>query len=331
VLAGDVRFEGFTATDWTRVLSLFTPRRTASESRDPERPRGGVVAVHEGGALIKLVHTEIGRLRLDDARASWPLDVSELALRHHASWAASLERGSLESIMDQFGARSRRDDDATTQLLLLVELAQAEVMSRRIELWPRRLRGVPIPRASVVHGSIDTICPAGRTILIGLFEDGELWTSVALRRAPRGFDLILGPDELRLDMGLLAGDWRRDYRHLARAVEDRAGPLALGCYAEVETLRRLEVDATPGAWARAVAIRDVILSPLAAPLAIPIGLDAGRAAFAALRSVAERWDPLGIAGPAFEKVKERLSREDVADVLGFHPLEVLRKMLSRER
>jgi hypothetical protein len=213
----------------------------------------------------------------------------------------------------------------------LLELAQGELMSRRIELWPRRLRGVPIPSSAVVDGSIDTICPVGRTILVGLFEGGELWTCVALRRAARGFDLILGPDELRLDMGLLAGDWRRDYRHLARVVEDRAGPLALGCYAEVETIRRLEVDATPGAWARAVAVRDVILSPLAPPLAIPIGLDAGRAAFAALRSVAERWDPLGVAAPALERVKERLGREDVADVLGFHPLELLRKMLSRER
>jgi len=61
----------------------------------------------------------------------------------------------------------------------------------------------------------------------------------------------------------------------------------------VSTIRKLEVDPTPGAWARAAAVRDLILSPLPAPLAIPLGVDAGRAAFHALRAVAERVDPIG--------------------------------------
>ena len=46
-----VDYEGFTATDWTRFLSLFRPRRPGGEERDPSRPRGGVIAVHEGGEL----------------------------------------------------------------------------------------------------------------------------------------------------------------------------------------------------------------------------------------------------------------------------------------
>ncbi|HVY48996.1 MAG TPA: hypothetical protein VHB21_24065 [Minicystis sp.] len=348
MFSADVRFEGFTATDWTRVLSLFRPRRAAGEARDPARPHGGVVAVHKDGRLLKLVHTAVGRLRLDEARAAWPLAVDELARRHDASWAAVLELGALEAIMEGFGAKSRRTDDATTQLLHLVELAQIEVLRRRIELWPRRLRGVPIPSPAVVHGTMDALCPVGKTMLLGAFEAGELWTMVALRRGAGGLDLILGPDEVRADMGLLAGDWRRDHRHLARAVEHRGGPLAFGCYAEVATLRRLEVDPTPGAWARAAAVRDVILAPLPAPLAIPLGLDAGRAAFAALRSAAERLDPLGVAAPALERLRERIvtasqrepaegeghERGPVADLvalLGFHPLELLRKLLSRER
>src|SRR5262249_38237719 len=105
VLSADVRFEGFTATDWIRVLSLFRPRRMQGDERNPERPRGGVIAVHSGGRLIKLVHTEVGRLRLDDIARAWPLTSEELAHRHHASWAATLEAGTLEAIMDEFGAR----------------------------------------------------------------------------------------------------------------------------------------------------------------------------------------------------------------------------------
>lgn len=335
MFAGDVRFEGFTATDWSRVLSLFRPRRASNAPRDPDRARGGVVAVHDGRRLRKLVHTEVGRLRLEDAQRDWPLGVEELARRHHASWAVTLELGALERIMERFASRARRGEDLTTQLITVFSLAREEMLGGGIDLWPGRMRGVPIPSPGVVRGTFESICPAGKTMLVGLFQDGELWTSVAMRRTERGVDLVLGPDEIRADMGLLAGDWRRDCRHLARAVEERSGPLALGCYAEATRFQELEVDATPGAWARAVAVRDVILTPLAPPLAIPLGIDAGRAAFGALRAVAERIDPVGVVGPALAALREMTGRPQGEDGENagkpFSPLEVLRRLLSRER
>jgi hypothetical protein len=338
VLSADVRFEGFTATDWIRVLSLFRPRRASGEGRDPDRPRGGVVAVQTRGKLRKLLHTEVGRLRLEDAQKDWPLSGEELARRHHASWGAVLESGTLERIMERFGARARRGDDLTTQAITLWSIAQDELLAGHLDLWPHRLRGVPIPTAGMIHGSLDAVCPVGRTMVLGLFEGGELWTSIALRRALTGFNLILGPDEVRGDMGLLAGDWRRDYRHLSRAIESRSGQLAFGCYAETATFRKLEVDPSPGAWARAVAVRDVILSPLPAGMAIPLGIDAGRAAFLAMRRVVERMDTAGVVGSSLERLFDRAAQAasgggegDVAAVLGFQPLELLRKLLSRER
>jgi hypothetical protein len=331
VLSPDFCFEGFTATDWVRVLSLFQPRRTGGEVRDPDRPRGGVVAIHAGGRLKKLVHTEVGRLRLEDAQRASPLSAERLAVRHHASWAAMIEVGTLEAILEQFSARTRRGDDLIAQALLFLQLAREEHLTGRIDLWPARLRGVPIPSPMVVRGTLDSLVGIGKTMVVGLFEDGELWTSFALRRDVRGINLILGPDEIREDMGLLAGDWRRDYRHLSRAIEQRAGDLSLGCFAEAETIRNLEVDPSPGAWARAVAVRDVILEPVPPAMAIPLGIDAGRAALSALRAVAERVDPAGFLGPAVRAVLDRAgSDSEMAAMLGFHPLELLRKLISRE-
>lgn len=332
MLSPDVRFEGFTATDWVRVLSLFRPRRVSGQDRDPSRAHGGVVAVHAGGKLRKLVHTDVGRLRIDEAQRSFPMPAEALARSHDASWAAVVEAYALENIMERFGARARRGDDLTVQTLTLLQLARDELLAGRLELWPRRLRGVPIPTPGVVRGTLDSVCPPGRTIVLGLFEAGELWTSIALRRSAQGFDLILGPDEVRGDMGLLAGDWRRDYRHLFRAIEERSGPIALGCYAEVSTLRALVVDPNPGAWARAVAVRDVILSPIPAAVALPLGIDAGRAALSALRAIAERVDPVGVVGPVVRSLLEGKMRDrDVASVLGFQPLDLLRRLVSREQ
>ena len=337
MFAADTRFEGFTATDWERVLGLFRPRRAVAEERDPERPRGGIIAVHGDGRLRKLVHTTVGRLRLDDALPDWPIAPEELARRHRASWAAVLEMGALETIMERFGARARRGDDLTTQVLTFLALARDEVVAGRIQHWPARLAGVPVPSANMIRTTLDAVCPPGRSLLIGLFEDGELWTSLALRRAPSGlFDRVLGPDEVRREMGLLAGDWRRDFRHLSRAVEDEMGPLAFGCFAEASTFRALEVDPAPGAWTRAVAVRDVILSPVPIAMALPLGLDAGRAAFGIARSLAEQtgvWAALAPALSGFGSVARQVffGDREPADVFGFDPLELLRRLLTRDR
>lgn len=332
VLSHNVRFEGFTATDWIRFLSLFKPRTQDGAERDPARPKGGIVAVHSNGSLRKLLHTQAGRLRLSDIAKDFPMPAETLAGRHDASWAAILESGALDTIMDRFGQRCRRGDDLTVQTLLLLELFRDEMLAGRISFWPRRLAGLMVPTASMVRATLDSICPMGRSLVLGLFDEGELWTSICLRRGGEGIDTILGPDELRVDMGLLSGDWRRDYRHLLHAAQDRLGPIALGCFSDVDTLKRLISDSTPGAWARAVAVRDVILTPVPGTVAIPLGIDAGRAAMSIFKRMVDRLDPLGIAVPTAQVLMDRFGGEpEVTRVLGFNPLELLRRLLSRER
>lgn len=331
VFAPDVRFEGFTCEDWQRVLELFRPLRPAGKPRSLDRPQGQIVAVHGGGKLLKLLHSKAGRLRLDELGRDWPVTAEQLARRHDASWALKIEVGALDDVMIELGRRLERHDDYTTQWLTLVEELQDQVTRGRIEIWPNRLAGVPIPTKHMVDRSFDMVVPPGKTMLVGLFDRDELWTSIALRRERAGFELVLGPDELRPHLGLLSGDFRRDHRHLARLVSDRAGPLSLGCFAEYQTFRNLEVDATPGSWAVAVAVRDVVLQPLPAAMALPLGVDVGRAAFNALRGVASRFDATGILTPAFDAIRDvALGERQIEDVLGFNPLGVLRALLSRD-
>ena len=331
MLAPEVRFEGFTHQDWVRVLELFRPRRPEGRARDPERPRGFVIAVHDGDELLKLLHSRVGRLRLDDLSPDWPVTAEELARRHHASGAVCLERDALENVMEELGMRLRREDDLTAQWLTLLSLVQAQLNAGRIQMWPQRLRGMPLPGKPMIDRTLDLVCPRGKTMLIGLFDHDELWSSIALRRGARGIDLVLGPDALRGELGLLSGDFRRDHRHLVRAVSERAGPLSLGCFAEYRTFLDLEVDPTPGAWALAIAVRDVVLHPVPAAMALPIGIDAGRAAFSALREVATRIDPAGVLAPALGAMRDvAFGNRKLEDVLGFNPLELLRRLLSRE-
>jgi hypothetical protein len=360
VFSADVRFEGFTQVDWVRFLSLFTPRKTDGGERDPTRPQGAVIAVERNGRLQKLLHSQVGRLRLEEAGADWPLTPEQLASRHHASFGIVIRAGALERVMSNFALRLRRSDDFLAQMLLFVAAIRDELERGGIAYFPTRLAGLPIPTAAMLDSTFDAVCPRREVMVFGLFEGGELWTSLAIRRNADGrIDTVLGPDEVRREMGVLSGDWRRDYRHLRRAVERRLGRVALGLFSEKSTFRDLQVDATPGAWAKAAAIRDVILSPVPVALAIPLGLDVSRAALSVARTALSktrstlelpRGLPLSEAtqmfpalGPLLLRVREAVQPglemasamlgdvDAEADPQAFSLLELVRRLVARDR
>jgi hypothetical protein len=334
VLTADVRFEGWTTEDWRRVLQLFKPR--ASPAVDATRPRGGLIAIRDHGRVRKLLHTRNGRI--DPPAAGEPLaSIATLAERHHASWAVALSVGALEEVMERFGARCRRSDNLLDQTLKLGGIVRELMHEGMLESWPERLRGVPVPTAAMAERTLDTLCADGHVICLGMFKDEGLYTSLVARRRGRAFDLIAGPDEIRAEMGLLSGDFRRDQRYLVHAVEDLYGPLSLGCFAEFDVFRELQMDARPGAWSRAIAIRDVILSPLPGAIAVALGFDGVRVLAENVRSVTRRFDAFGFAErllePSLESLRKRLGsaagEHDVENVLGFDPLAVLRALLRR--
>jgi hypothetical protein len=328
VLTPDVRFEGWTTETWTRFLHLWKPR--ATPDREATRPRGAVIAIHDGGKLRKLLHTRNGRL---DPRGPWPVPLSELAETHAASWALSAQAGALEEIMERFGARLRRSDDLVAQSLLVVTIVREMMAEGAIERWPKRLQNVPPPTEAVVRRSLDALCPDGHAMVLGLFRQGDLWTAAAARRRGSGFDVLAGPEELRARMGLLSGDWRRDYRHLARAVEEQYAPLAMGCFAELDRFRELQVDPRPGAWGRAAVVRDIILAPMPVGIRLALGADGARFAFESFRAVVGRTDALRRLEPYMATARETLGKvagdRDLSTMLGFDPLEALRALLRR--
>ena len=328
MLTPDVRFEGWTTETWTRFLDLWKPR--ATPDRESTRPRGGVIAVHEDGKLRKLVHTHHGRL---DPNGTWPMLLPELAELHHASWALSARAGALEDVMERLGARMKRHDDLTAQALLVVQIVREMIQEGAVERWPKRLQGVPAPSEAMVHRALDAVCPDGHAMVLGLFRGGDLWTAAVARRRGQGFDVLAGPEELRPRIGLLSGDWRRDYRHLARAVEEEYAPVAMGCFAEVDRFRELQVDARPGAWGRASVVRDLILSPMPVGVRLALGADGARFAFEGFRTMVGKSDSLRRFEPLMARARARLASvagdKDVSATLGFDPLAVLRALLRR--
>lgn len=346
MLTRDVRFEGFTHAQWVLLGEAFRPVTPDAVSAPVEEspaegaiaipPRaGGVIAVTTGTSLRKLVGTRLGRL---NPRAEpWPAPLEELAARHGARWAMELPTGSLEELADRFAERLKPEHDFLAQVLELLAVVKELEGERALSVWPWRIAEWPVPNERAVVKALDLLCPDEKAIVLGVFDGGELATCVVARRRGSAFDRIVGPDELRTEMGILSGDFRRDHRHLVAAVERSIAPVALGCFAELATLRALASSREAGAWARAVAAQDVVIAPWMPGVAVPLGLDVGRVALRGLRTLAESFGAshlLSREGPIAQAVlgfeRPPWLDQDLRAFLGFDPLKLLGRLLSRD-
>jgi hypothetical protein len=321
MFSADVQVHDFTAQDWLRLPLLF---RQAQPSAVPAA--GGIFAVRDGNRIVKVTSTLRGRL---PPPAAGYASAQQLGEQHGVSFVVVLSTVALEQLGDRFARRMSRGQSFHAQIEAFVAGMRELEQEDELELWPTPFREWPIPTERAFASALDLLCGDGKVLVLGAFEGGELFTALCLRRRGAGFDAIMGPDRLRRDMGLLSGDFTRDYRYLAAAVEARLGPVAAGCYAELATFRRLAGQPEPGAWASAVAARDVVLTPVTPGLAVPLGVDAGRAALTLAKGVAARFGLFQGLGGGGGQLGATLGRayafvqSDVRQYLGFDPWRVL--------
>lgn len=322
----DCQVFDFTAQDWLRLPDLFR-HATPAAAPGAVRSGGGIIAVREGSRILKVSSTIRGRL---PPPTSGHTTAEALAAEHDGAFAVVLSSVALEQFGDRFARRLSRGQSFHTQVEAFVDAMRELEREGEVALWPTPFAEWPIPTERAFASALDLLCPDGKSVVVGAFEDGELYTALCLRRRGAAFDAVMGPDRVRRDMGLLSGDFSRDYRYLGAAVEARLGPLAVGCYGELATFRSLARDPAPGAWASAVAGRDIVLTPVTAGLAVPLGVDAGRAVLSLAKGLVGR---LGIFGgvtpPSAFGIGARIERAyalvegDVRRYLGFDPWRVL--------
>jgi hypothetical protein len=323
MLTRDVVFEDFAQEDWLRLVGLVRDR--------PEPSPGGVIALTREGRLLKLLSTERGRL--DPGSVAWPITAEELGKALSVRWAVVLDVEALRDLMDRWAERLRPEHEPADQAIELVRVARQLEAEGRIAAWPWRIARVPLVGSGVLVRGLDVVCPDGKAVMIGAFDQGEVFTCLVAHRRGEGFDRLVGPERLRRDMGLASGDWSRDCHRLARAAELAVGPLAIGCFAEAATWRRLLEGGRPGGFATAVATRELVLHPVGPAVAVPLGVDVGRVAYRTVRDLAHRLAATGLGGglrPTFDRVRGALTGDEAPSVLGFEPLRLLRELLEGE-
>jgi hypothetical protein len=346
MISPDLHFEGFDSTSWTNLISLFAPGvrdrigadapatdspeigRTISSAPDPT-PTGTIVIVEShGGDVLKALHSARGRIR--DLDYKGPDDLERIREDYGARQAIVLREGVLEELTERLALRLSKGDDYLTQVLQLLRAFRELEDAGLILIHPNPVANIPVPSNATVARALDIILPDDHAFVAVLWRRREPWTAVALRRRNGMIDYVAGPDLISQWTGPLGGDFRRDYRIIARAVAEHMAPVHVGIYSEVRTMQQLLRDPDPGAWASHVATRDVILHPAPPYAAVALSADAIRAAASTSARILGGIDLFGIVKPLTEYVRGRVSElSSVTDTLGFNPLTVLAAALSR--
>jgi hypothetical protein len=324
VLSSNLRVTGYDAVTWARLLSLFAPHRAREDHSDSY---GMLVVIEdERGAACAAFIGDRGPI--DASSYTGRGDLAALCSQHRVRRAVALKRGTIEELTERAAPHVLRTDDYAAQWLALLSAARELEREGALYFWPEAKNVAPLPSPQLVTRALDVVLPDEHSFVAALWDEGELWTALVLRRRGGQLDLLGGP-ELVLDaVGPLSGDYRRDHRAVSRAISASIAPVQLGLYCQYHRLERLLREPEPGAWAKAIALREIIIDPSPAYVHFAVGADA-------LRATARRTGQLlgGIDFMAYIEPWARYARDQISQVssvtgmLGFNPLQVLARRL----
>ncbi|MBI5513878.1 MAG: hypothetical protein HY909_08930 [Deltaproteobacteria bacterium] len=334
MIAPGTRIEGFDARSWHRLVTLVAPG-FASQAPHARHTRRG----EPGGALLVFfdddravcLHSHRGALPTDGWEG--PSGLEAFARRWDTRFAVALRVGAWEALLDRVAGRMLPGDDGWTTLTQVLGAARELEDEGSLALLPKLGAGVPLPPTEVLRRAWDLVLPDGQTAALALFDDGALDTALVLVRRRGRVEQVLGPEALLRRTGPLGGDPRRDYRVIHAALEASLPPVAFGVYASTEVVRAL-LRGEPGDWARALAVRDVLVHPMPPWLAMTTGASALRGAAVQTRRLLGALEANELLGPFSRQLRglaDLAGALDVRGLLGFDPLGLLASLLRRSR
>ena len=324
MLSSNLRVTGYDAVTWSRLVSLFGSHRAPEDHSDS----WGMLVVIENASGAACAAFIGDRGPIDASSYTGRSDLPALCSQHRVRRAVALKQGAIEELTERAAPHILRTDDYAAQWLALFSAARELEREGALYFWPQAKNAVPLPSPQLVTRALDVVLPDEHSFVAALWEESELWTALVLRRRGGQIDLLGGP-ELVLDVvGPLSGDYRRDHRAVSRAISAAVAPVQLGIYTQARRFDRLLREPEPGAWAKAVALREIIIDPAPAYVHFAVGADA-------LRATARRTGQLlgGIDFMTYIEPWARYARDQISQVasvtgmLGFNPLQVLARRL----
>jgi len=326
-----MRVTGFDARSWHRLVTLVAPgfashAPTAAE-RGVRREGGVLFVLYQETGVVRAIHSLRGAVSLEGWAGPSSLEACARAL--HTRFALAAEVGALEELYERVGGRLDPKDGVVETLLVALDAVRELMGEGELHVLPSLGRTVPLPPPEVVRRAWDAVLPEGHAFALALYEGVELETGFVARRRGGTIDLVLGPESLRRLTGPLGGDFRRDHRVIRAALEREVAPLACGVFAPTALVRSLLREEGSGAWARAIATRDVVVDPMPPWIAVAASAGAVRAVASRSLKLVAGLEVLGLLGPFAEQARDVLGGLDLKGLLGFDPLDVVGAIVRR--
>ena len=279
MISEDFAFFGFDDTSWDRLVSLFLG------GNGDERPRGVLVLVVDAERMpVACFHTATGSV--DPATLPDVPTLEALCDATEAGACIVMRERAMADLADYLAEPIDPGQDFATRVMRFAHVLRELGNGNWLRIWPNPLPDLLLAAAPAAKPAMDFLLPDGHSVVLGVFEDGQLWTGAVLRRNGGTFDVLAGPAAMSEWAGPLGGAWHRDHRVLTRAIERELGPLHIGFFMERTTAQTLLTGREAGEWAIAFATRELLVHPLPGYAAAGLGIDvlsgAAQVALAAL-------------------------------------------------
>jgi hypothetical protein len=324
VISDDFAFFGFDDKSWDRLVSLFLGENGA------ERPRGVLVVVVDAERRpVASFHTSSGSL--DPATLPSLSDLESVCEATSVGACIVIRERAIADIEQYLAEPLDPGQDFATRVMRFAHVLRELGNGNWLRIWPNPLPDLLLAAAPAAKPAVDFLLPDGHSVVLAVFDAGELWTGAVLRRRAGRFDVLAGPAAMSQWAGPLGGAWRRDQRVLTRAVERELGPIHIGLSMELHTARTLFAGKQAGDWAMAYASRGLIVHPFPAYAAAGLGIDvlSGVAQYAA--QALEHMEPEELATIAQGFWRGLTDGKGIEGLLGFSPVRALSGAWERSR
>jgi hypothetical protein len=321
VISEDFAFFGFDAKSWDRLVSLFL-------GEDGDRPRGVLVLVIDSNRIpVASFHTARGSI---DPGALPSVDTLEALCQVTDAGACIVMRERAIADIEAYLAEPLDPaEDFVARVMRFAHVLRELGNGNWLSVWPNPLPDPLLSAAPAAKPALDFLLPDGHNVVLGVFEQGEIWTGAVLRRHAGTLDVFAGPSAISDWAGPLGGDWRRDHRVLTRAIERELGPIHVGLFMSRSTAYTLFRGRRAGDWAKAYLSRELMVHPLPAFALAGLGIDVlGGAAQYALQAL-EQMEAEELVGIAQGFWRGLTDGKGLEGLLGFSPVQAISEAVTK--